>query len=163
MDVEKRFLFGSYSLKTFSLAIIFGGLSAWAAFTSLTRERPSGLGLLFNKLGLNESMVLKFCGFFGLVLTLYLIALIIFSLYSGKRYILLTKISLFVPSIHFSYNVKEISLINILTVQITDSMNQKYIRIQHKSGKIDLAQTMFKNKEAFAECYSSLVKSMQGA
>lgn len=155
---EKRFLYRPNMLTMGLASIVLGGASAFVAFTSQTRRLPQALADFLDKLGLNMHVVMSAIGVLGLTLTIAALIAMIYSRLSGKRYIILSSDFLSIPS-NFSSKIKEIRFSDILNVEICNVSNQKFIRVVHRSGKIDLAQSMFESKEIFSECHSLILKS----
>ncbi|HCS45548.1 MAG TPA: hypothetical protein DIW52_22435 [Pseudomonas sp.] len=160
---EKRFLYRPDFIKLGLAGLVFGGLSAFAAFNKEVGSGDWKFAKLIASLGLDGHLVMKVVGFVGLALTLYVLAMLMYSVISDNRYVVLAKNSLFTPASNFNSKTHEVRFVDILNVNITDTMNQKSIRIEHKAGKIDLAQTMFKNKNVFNKCYAAILEAKQSA
>ncbi len=161
-DLETSFAYQPNFLKMWLLVLAFGGMSLSAALTSDAGRVPGALTKLLAYAGLDAHVVVKvICGL-GVVFCVFIMAILISSMLSGKKKsIRLSATTLFVPAGHFSSKINEIRYSDILSVEVMDVMNQKSIRVDHKAGKVDLAQTMFKNKEVFNDCYGAILRSIK--
>ena len=71
--------------------------------------------------------------------------------------------SLLTPASNFSSKCHEVRFVDVSNVSIIDIASNKFIRIKHKAGKIDLSSVMFKNKDMFNECYAAILAVKQSA
>ncbi|MFT2188334.1 MULTISPECIES: hypothetical protein [Pseudomonas] len=159
-EVESSFTYQPNFIKMILLVLAFGGMSLYLVFTSGLDRVPGGLTKLLVHLGWDAHVVMKVVGVLGIVFCIYVIMVLLFSKVSGKKKaIRLSSKTLFVPAGHFSSKINEIRCSDILKVSIEDVMNQKFIRVEHKAGKVDLAMTMFKSKKMFGDCYEAILRS----
>lgn len=161
-DINRRFVFQPNLVKMWFLVLIFGGLMFFAATDSSVRRVPGPIAKFLEYIGWDIHFVIKFVGGVGIAFTLFIIAMLIYSMFSReKRSVVLSPTTLFIPAGHFSKKINEIRYADILSVNIKDVMNQKFIRIDHKAGKIDLPQTMFKSKDLFNDCYKAILSCIK--
>lgn len=161
-DHQTSFAYQPNYIKMWLLVLIFGGVSLCAVLTSDTGRVPGAITKLLAYVGWNAHIVVKVVGVLGVVFSVFIMAILIYSMFSGKKKsIRLSATTLFIPAGHFSAKINEIRYSDILSVNIGDVMNQRFIRVDHKAGKVDLAQTMFKNKEVFDDCYGAISRSIK--
>lgn len=163
---EKRFAYRPNFVKYGLSVIACGGLSAASIFSDIgtrTKESHNSYAKLMSYLGLDLSQVMRILGFALLVMSLYGLAVLIYSFVSNNRYVVLTKSSLLTPASNFNSKCHEVRFVDISNVSIIDIASNKLIRIKHKAGKIDLASIMFKNKDMFNECYAAILAVKQSA
>jgi len=156
---QARYYYGPDFKKMTLAGLVFGGLSAFAAFH--TPSDSYSMIRLMNNLGLNGNLVMQLLGFAGLALTAVAAGGLIYLKGAGNRYVVLTDKKLFAPVSNFSSKIREIRLINILDVDIVELFNQRFIRIKHSEGKMDLVENMFKNQELFHDCYEAISLAIQ--
>lgn len=159
----KRFLYGPSFIKSALAIIFFGGISALFLFDKEVGDSHWKYFKLIAYLGLDGHLVIKALGLLSLAMALCALANMIYTAISDRRYVILAKNSLHTPASHFNSKTHEVRFVDILNVNILDTMNQKIIRIEHKAGKIDLANAMFKNKHTFNECYAAILAAKQPA
>lgn len=160
--LQTSFAFQPNSLKMWFLVLIFGGMSLFSILTSDSGRVPGAITKLLAYIGWNAHVVVQVVGVLGVIFSIVIMAILIYSMFSGKKKsIVLSGATLFIPAGHFTAKINEIRCSDILSVSIGDVMNQKFIRVDHKAGKVDLAQTMFKNKEAFNDCYEAILRSIK--
>jgi hypothetical protein len=149
-------------LKMWLLVMVFCSMSLFAALSSDNGRVPGALTKLLTYIGWDAHVVVKVIGVLGVVFCVFIMAILIASMFSGKKKsIQLSATTLFIPAGHFSAKINEIRCSDILSVNIGNVMNQRFIRIDHKAGKVDLAQSMFKNKEIFNDCYGAIMRSIK--
>lgn len=156
---QARYYYGPNFMKMSLACLAFGGLSLFAIFS--TPDDHTSIVRLANSLGLNGHLVVQLMGILGLAMTLAAVGALIFLRGAGNRYVVLTDKKLFAPVSNFSSKIREIRLINISGVELVELFNQRFIRVRHTDGKMDLVENMFKNPALFHDCYEAIALAIE--
>ncbi|WP_198919603.1 hypothetical protein [Pseudomonas chlororaphis] len=156
---QARYYYGPNYKKMTLAGLIFGGLSLFAVFG--TPSENNGVIRLLEALGLNGHLVMQLLGVVGVAMTVAVAGALIFLRGAGNRYVVLTDKKLVAPVSNFSSKIREIRLINIADVELVEVFNQRFIRVQHSDGKMELVENMFKNQELFYDCYKAIALAIE--
>ncbi|AJO75908.1 hypothetical protein [Pseudomonas sp. MRSN 12121] len=151
---QARYYYGPNYKKMTLAGLVFGGLSLFGIFG--TPSENSSMIRLIEALGLNGHLVLQLVGVLGLAMTVAVAGSLIFLRGAGNRYVVLTDKKLFAPVSNFSSKTREIRLINISDLELVEVFNQRFIRVTHADGKMELVENMFKNPSLFHDCYEAI-------
>ncbi|PMY65899.1 MULTISPECIES: hypothetical protein [Pseudomonas] len=156
---QARYYYGPNYKKMTLAGLVFGGLSLFAVFG--TPSENNSVIRLIEALGLNGHLVMQLLGVVGVAMTVAVAGALIFLRGAGNRYVVLTDKKLVAPVSNFSSKIREIRLINISDVELVEVFNQRFIRVQHSDGKMELVENMFKNQELFYDCYKAITLAIE--
>ena len=148
-------------LKTGILALLFFGLCSFALYH---KAQTNDVGLIINgiiELSQNGATIFYYSLFGGAITFVILGVLIIFNNLTSKREIKLTETCLVRPKNGFSSQTHSIPYSEIASIEEQLVYNQTFLKINHKSGKNSIPQSMFKNKETFKNFIDDLSKKLQ--
>ncbi|OLF56393.1 hypothetical protein [Pseudomonas chlororaphis] len=154
-----RYYYGPNYLKMSLAGLVFGGFSLFAVLG--TPSENSSMIRLLDGLGLNGHLVMQLIGVLGLAMTVAVAGALIFLRGAGNRYVVLTDKNLVAPVSNFSSKVREVRLINIAGVELVEVFNQRFIRVEHSDGKVELVENMFKNQALFYDCYKAIAQAIE--